>query len=127
VGRNIDCQSSVQQAELHPVRTTILFYGTSELVLFGLGHPATLEAESIRGEGIMNPLEWRREHQIAIILGAILGAVIFEVIGFMYRGLNFSRMTSELFWSASTVRWAILGVLVGTCLVYVRALLMRNS
>jgi hypothetical protein len=50
-------------------------------------------------------------------------AVLFEVIGFMYRGLNVSRMTSELFWSGSTARWAILGALVGACIVYIRALL----
>jgi hypothetical protein len=37
----------------------------------------------------MNPFVWRREHQTAIIFGAILGAVILIVIGFMYRGLNF--------------------------------------
>ena len=71
----------------------------------------------------MNPFAWRREHQVAIILGAILGAVILVVIGFMYRGLNFGTISSELFWSASTTRWAILGVLIGGCIVYVRRLL----
>ena len=48
-------------------------------------------------EAFMNPFAWRQEHQVAIIVGAILGAVILEVIGFMYRGLNYRRMTSELF------------------------------
>ncbi len=71
----------------------------------------------------MNPVTWRREHQLAIILGAVLGAVILEVVGFMYRGLNVGRMTSELFWSGSTLRWAILGALIGACMVYIRALL----
>jgi Mg/Co/Ni transporter MgtE len=71
----------------------------------------------------MNPFAWRREHQVALILGAILGAVILEVIGFMYRGLNFATISSESFWSASTTRWAILGILIGGCVVYVRRLL----
>jgi hypothetical protein len=71
----------------------------------------------------MNPFEWRREHQIALVLGALLGAVILLVIGFMYRGLNYGTISSGLLWSASSARWAILGALIGGCLVYVRRLL----
>ena len=52
----------------------------------------------------MNPFAWRQEHQVAILLGAILGAVILEVIGFMYRGLNYGTIGPGL-WSASTARW----------------------
>ena len=63
----------------------------------------------------MNPFAWRQEHQVALVLGAILGAVILEVIGFMYRGLNYGTIGSGL-WSASTARWAILGA----CIVYLR-------
>jgi hypothetical protein len=50
----------------------------------------------------MNPFAWRQEHQVAIILGAVLGEVILLVIGFMYRGLNYGTISSALFWSAST-------------------------
>jgi hypothetical protein len=71
----------------------------------------------------MNPFVWRQEHQIAIILGAILGAVILIVIGFMYRGLNYGTLTFDLLWSSSSARWAILGALIGGCMVYVRRLL----
>ena len=71
----------------------------------------------------MNPFAWRQEHQVAIIVGAILGAVILEVIAFMRRGLDYATMTSGLFWSASTVRWAILGALIGAGIVYVQRLL----
>jgi len=71
----------------------------------------------------MNPFAWRQEHQVAIIVGAILGAVILVVFGFMYRGLNYSLLNSELIWSASSVRWAILGALIGAGIVYVQRLL----
>jgi hypothetical protein len=71
----------------------------------------------------MNPLVWRQEHQAAIILGAILGVVILLLIGFMYRGLNYGTLSSELLWSASTARWAILGALIGSGVVYVQRLL----
>lgn len=71
----------------------------------------------------MNPLAWRREHQVALFLGAILGAVIAIVVGFMYRGLNFGTLSSELLWSWSSLRWAVLGALAGASMVYVRRLL----
>ena len=71
----------------------------------------------------MNPFAWRREHQTAVILGAILGAVMLLVIGFMYRGLNYGTISSELLWSSSTARWAVLGALIGGGIVYVRRLL----
>jgi hypothetical protein len=71
----------------------------------------------------MNPFTWRQEHRVAIILGAVLGAVILVVIGFIYRGLNYGTITSGLFWSASTTRWAILGALIGAGIVYVQRLL----
>jgi Mg/Co/Ni transporter MgtE len=74
-------------------------------------------------EELMNPFVWRREHQIALILGAILGAVVVVVIGFMYRGLNYGWISSALFWSSSTARWAILGALIGGSIVYVQRLL----
>jgi hypothetical protein len=51
------------------------------------------------------------------------GAVILVVIGFMYRGLNYGTISSELLWSSSTARWAILGALIGGCVVYVKRLL----
>ena len=71
----------------------------------------------------MNPFAWRQEHQVAIIVGAILGAVILVVIGFMYRELHYATVTSDYFWSGSTVRWAILGALIGAGIVYVQRLL----
>jgi hypothetical protein len=46
----------------------------------------------------MNPFVWRKEHQVAVIVGAILGAVLLEVIGFMYRehrSLGGSRRTNR--------------------------------
>jgi hypothetical protein len=70
----------------------------------------------------MNPFVWRREHQMALILGAILGAGALVIIGFMYRGLNYGTISSQLFWSASTGRWAILGAVIGACVVYLRRL-----
>ena len=71
----------------------------------------------------MNPFVWRREHQIALILGALLGAVVLIVVRFMYHGLNYEAIFSAAFWSTGTARWAILGAVIGGILVYVRKLL----
>lgn len=71
----------------------------------------------------MNPFAWSAEHKTALIIGAIIGAVIVLVLGFVYRGLNYGTITSALFWSASTLRWAVLGALLGGGTVYVRRLL----
>jgi hypothetical protein len=42
----------------------------------------------------MNPFVWRPEHQIAMVLGTILGAVILIVIGFM-NAIRICRMAKE--------------------------------
>jgi hypothetical protein len=73
----------------------------------------------------MNSSTLSSEHRTAIILGAVLGAVILLVIGFMYRGLNYGTLTSTLFWSGSTIRWAILGALLGSGYVYLQLLLKK--
>ena len=67
----------------------------------------------------MNPFAWRQEHQVAILLRAILGTVILEVIGFMYRGLNYGIYVLDL-WSAGTSR----GTILGACIGYLRRLQM---
>jgi hypothetical protein len=76
----------------------------------------------------MNPLAWPRAHQIALVLGAILGAVIMVVVGLMYRGVNYGILTSEsgLVWSASAIRWAILGAVLGGGIIYVQRLLQTK-
>jgi hypothetical protein len=71
----------------------------------------------------MNPFAWSAEHKTALIVGAIIGAMVVVVFGFVYRGLNYGTITSTLFLSASTLRWAILGALLGGGMVYVRRLL----
>jgi hypothetical protein len=45
------------------------------------------------------------------------------VIGFMYRGLNFGTISAGQLWSANTVSWVILGLLLGAGIVYERRLL----
>jgi xanthine/uracil permease len=40
----------------------------------------------------MNPLTWRREHQIALLLGVVLGFVAALVVGFIYNGVHYATL-----------------------------------
>jgi H+/Cl- antiporter ClcA len=70
----------------------------------------------------MNPMTWRREHQVALLLGIVLGIVLGLLLGFMYEGIHLATMQER--WSiASRFRWAILGALVGACVISIQRLL----
>jgi hypothetical protein len=71
----------------------------------------------------MNPLKWRREHQVALLLGAAVGIAIGLLIGFIYNGVHYATLPQWLGWSA--FRWGVLGALVGGTTIYMRQLLHR--
>jgi hypothetical protein len=84
----------------------------------------TLKENSQRNakvENIINPLTWRREHQLALIVAAIIGVIIGLAVGYMYHRVQFA--TSSLwFWSWSSFRWAAIGAIIGAAVVYIRQL-----
>ena len=69
----------------------------------------------------MNPLNWRNEHQLALVVGAAVGIAMGLLIGFIYNGIHYATLYQWLGWSA--IRWAILGALVGGATIYTRQLL----
>jgi uncharacterized membrane protein YeaQ/YmgE (transglycosylase-associated protein family) len=69
----------------------------------------------------MNPLTWQREHQIALLLGVVLGIVAALLVGFIYNGAHYATLQYWSYWSA--FRWAVLGALVGACVTYIQRLL----
>jgi H+/Cl- antiporter ClcA len=82
----------------------------------------------------MNPLEWKREHQIALLISAGIGFVF----GFIFGLQEVSLRGYELYWSGDHVNdhsinfyWAIvvviglLGALIGAAIIYA-AQLMRQ-
>jgi hypothetical protein len=72
-------------------------------------------------ENIINPLTWRREHQLALIVAAIIGVIIGLAVGYMYHRVQFA--TSSLwFWSWSSFRWAAIGAIIGAAVIYIRQL-----
>ena len=70
----------------------------------------------------MNPMAWRSEHQLALILAAVLGIIIGLATGYMYHHVQYAS-SQAWFSSWSSYRWGILGAIVGAGIVYVRQLL----
>jgi len=71
----------------------------------------------------MNPLDWQREHQVALILGAIVGVLMGLLVGFIYNGLHWPTLSPWLFESWGGFRWAVFGAVVAGVAIYVRQLL----
>ena len=91
----------------------------------------------------MNPMNWRREHQVALLLGGAIGIATGLLVGYMYDGLwsmyfgihaaiaatpgNVppARVLGVAAWlgSGSIFRWAAFGALVGGAAIYTRQLL----
>lgn len=70
----------------------------------------------------MNPLKWRREHQVALLVGIALGIVAGLVIGFMHNGIHYATLSPWLT-GGSGFRWGVFGALVGGAAIYMRQLM----
>jgi hypothetical protein len=70
----------------------------------------------------MNPLKWRREHQVALVLGALIGVAVGLAIGFIYNGVHYVTLFPWLA-GGSALRWGVFGALVGGATIYMRQLL----
>jgi TctA family transporter len=70
----------------------------------------------------MNPLAWRREHQVALLLGTVLGIAAGLIAGF---ALNNIHLTTLQQWIAEGhgLRWALLGAFFGAGMIYIQRLL----
>lgn len=77
----------------------------------------------------INPLGWRPEHKIALILALIVGAVIGFITGYFAIAVRYgaeggprfsSYMAGLIYYSG--LWWAITGAMVGGALVYIKML-----
>jgi hypothetical protein len=86
----------------------------------------------------MNPLNWRREHQVALLIGGAVGICIGLLVGYMYDSLfsmfvvqvsanrtvaDAPRSVGAWLGSGSSFRWGAFGALVAGALIYTRQLL----
>ena len=88
----------------------------------------------------MNPLGWKREHQIALAVAALIGMIVGPVVGYIAYAAGagaggavdfsywiwtcaaFSGRDSCAFSSFSSIWWSFAGAIVATGIVYVRRL-----
>ena len=89
-----------------------------------LGERTRIKALSIRrtqGENTMNPLNWRREHQVALVVAAIVGIFVGLAVGYMYHHVQYAT-SGPWFSSWSGMRWGIFGAIIGAAVLYIRQL-----
>jgi hypothetical protein len=70
----------------------------------------------------MNPLTWQREHQMALLIGTVLGIVAGLFVGYVHHDIRFATL-QQWFSGWSSVRWAVFGALFGASLIYIQRLL----
>jgi hypothetical protein len=70
----------------------------------------------------MNPLAWQREHQVALLLGTVLGIAAGLLVGFVHNNIRLAILQQ---WIAEGhgLRWALLGAFFGAGVIYVQRLL----
>jgi hypothetical protein len=77
----------------------------------------------------MNPLNWKREHQVALGIAAVIGAVLGILTGYLIYAIaqgadgamSFGRWLEYSIWAAALL-WAIVGALIVSGSAYVRQL-----
>jgi hypothetical protein len=75
-----------------------------------------------KGKTTMNPLAWQREHQVALLLGTVLGIAAGLLVGFAHNNVHLATLQQ---WIAEghSLRWALLGAFFGAGVTYVQRLL----
>ncbi len=73
----------------------------------------------------MNPLQWRSKHQVALLLGVLVGIALGFVTGYMHHNIHFGNAAafSTYLTGGSALRWSVFGALIGGTIIYIQQLL----
>ena len=73
----------------------------------------------------MNPLQWRSRHQVALLLGVVVGIALGFVTGYSHHNIHFENAAefSSYLTGGSALRWGVFGALVGGTIIYIQQLL----
>lgn len=72
----------------------------------------------------MNPLNWRRPHQMALLLGAVLGIALEFITGYIHENVHYANPTFSLYLTGgSAFRWGLFGAIVGGTVIYIQQLM----
>lgn len=80
----------------------------------------------------MNPMDWKREHQTALLIAAVIGAVLGAMVSFILGQSVSSQTTTPFGWwldhqLSKSWGWIPFGALLGAGIVYVRQLLNKSN
>ena len=75
----------------------------------------------------MNPLQWRSEHQVALLLGVMLGIALGFLAGYMHHDIRIDNAAafSNYVTKGSALRWGVFGALIGGTIIYIQQLLHK--
>jgi hypothetical protein len=81
---------------------------------------------------MMNPFSWSREHQLALIVAAFVGAALATVLGYIVYALGWGEgALSFENWILRLLRgpiwWALFGAVIGGASIFVRKLMRERS
>jgi hypothetical protein len=71
----------------------------------------------------MNPLQWRGKHQVALLLGVVVGIALGFVAGYMHHDIRNAAAFSSYLTGSSALRWGVFGALIGGTIIFIQQLL----
>jgi uncharacterized membrane protein YdcZ (DUF606 family) len=77
---------------------------------------------------MMNPFGWSREHQLALLIAALIGAALATVLGYLMYSVGWGEGAlpfENWIWRLlrGPIWWALFGAVIGSAFVFVRNLL----
>ena len=77
---------------------------------------------------MMNPLNWSREHQIALLVAALIGAALATVLGYLVYAVGWGEGAvpfASWLWRllGGPIWWALFGAVIGGASIFVRNLM----
>src|SRR5690349_10813160 len=77
---------------------------------------------------MINPLTWNREHQLGLLIAALIGAALGAVLGYFVYAVGWGEGAvpfENWIWrpSLAALWWALFGGVVGAASIYVRCLM----
>jgi len=73
----------------------------------------------------MNPLQWCSKHQVALLLGVVVGIALGFAAGYVHHDIRFESGESFSIYltGGSALRWGVFGALIGGTIIYIQQLL----
>jgi hypothetical protein len=80
------------------------------------------------GPGMINPFTWNREHQLALLVAALIGAALATVLGYIVYAVGWGEGAlpfENWIWQPlrGAIWWAVFGAVIGGAMIFVQNLM----